>query len=128
MSEEISWNRNKVETTPSGPHKDYPNNLRIAENFCAKVEKKMQPGMRCYVIGSPELPKSLMYVTWKPPKEHPAGNYATPIFLHDTTSNVNKKIEGVFSTYMRKSGEWFQRNSPQAAFLDDGLNILDRLV
>jgi hypothetical protein len=128
MSEEISWNSSRADTTPSGPHKEYPNNLRIAENFCAKVEKKMYPGMRTYVVGSPQLPKSLMYISWKPPKEHPMGTCATPIFLHDTTSNVNKRIEGIFTVYMRKAKEWFDKHPPQPDLPGLELTILGQKV
>jgi len=117
MSEEISWNKSKVEPV-LGPHKDYPYNLKNAENFCCKVEKKMQPGMRAYISGSHGLEKSLLYISWKPPKEHPAGMYATPIFLHDSTSNVNKKIEGIFNAYMKKAQQWFERNPLQPGLFD----------
>ena len=84
--------------------------------------------MRTYVVGSPELPKSLMYVSWKPPEEHPAGNYATPIFLHDTTSNVNKRIEGVFNTYMRKAKDWFDKHPTQPDLPGFQGSIFDKLV
>lgn len=104
MSEEIRWNR-RPEVTTSGPHVDHAENVKIAEAFCKKVQEKMPAGMRAYVTGSPQLPKSLMFVSWKPPKEHPLGNCATPIFLHDSTSNVNKKIDGIFNGYLRKATE-----------------------
>jgi len=119
----------EINKSPSlGPHREYANSLRVAENFCSKVQGKMHPGMRVYVTGSPELPKSLMYVCWKPPKDHPAGNYATPIFLHDTTSNVNKRIEGVFNTYMRKAKEWFDRKPQEPTLPGLDLEMLDGLV
>jgi hypothetical protein len=104
MSEEISWNR-RPEVATTGPHVDYDQNVKIAENFCDRIKEKMPKGMRAYVVGSPELPKSLMYISWKPPKQCPVGNCATPIFLHDSTSNVNKRIEGIFNAYFKKAKE-----------------------
>jgi len=114
--------------TLKAPHPEYLANLKNAESFCARVDKKMQPGMRAYVIGDNVLPKSILYISWKPPKEHPAGMYATPIFLHDTISNVNKRIEGVFNTYMRKAKDWFDRHPQQPCLFEPGLNNMDQRV
>jgi hypothetical protein len=120
MLDEISWSKPKGESV-SGPHKDYEANLRIAENFCSKVEEKIKHlGMRAYITGSHELPKSLMFISWKPPKEYPLGNCATPIFLHDATNNVNKKIEGIFNTYLKKASEVCAKYPDQASLFDLG--------
>lgn len=119
---------NSEPSTLKSPHPDYIANLKNAESFCTKVEKKMYPGMRAYVTGSPQLPKSLMYISWKPPKEYPLGNCATPIFLHDSTSNVNKRIEGIFNTYMRKAKEVFDKNPQQPLLFDPGLNEMGQRV
>lgn len=123
-----TYSRPSEPPTLKGPHPEYMVALKTAENFCSKVEKKMYPGMRVYVVGSPVLPKSLMYIVWNPPKEHPLGRCATPIFLHDTLTNVNKKIEGVFNTYMRKAKEWFDRYPPQPDLPGLQGSILDKLV
>lgn len=128
MSEEISWNRNKGDVISSGPHRDYPLNLENARKFCKRVDPVLLKGMKVYVCGSHALSDSLVMVCWKPPKEHHAGNYATPIFLHDSTSNVNKRIEGVFNTYMRKAKEWFDKFPPQPDLPGFKGSIFDRLV
>jgi hypothetical protein len=103
----------KWATTSKGDHPDYKRNLQNAEKFVEKVKKSLIRGMEVKVSDSEQLPKSLLMISWTPPKEEKIGNYATPIFLHESTSEVNKKIENVFNLYMKTVEDYEKRKPSQ---------------
>ena len=102
MEEEssINWSRPKQNQSDKGPHPDYAHNLHVGLNFMDKVRNVLPPGMRTYICSSHGLKDSMFMVSFDPPKEWPAGRYATPLFLHQDKQTFERKIANVFNSYL----------------------------
>lgn len=108
--DEISFSGNRrqnQEQSTGGPHKDYESNLTNAKAFCARVQKSLLKGMKVYICGSHGLENSLLMITFSPPRSAKMGNYATPIFLHQSRLEVNKQIENIFNAYMKMAKKFW---------------------
>ena len=105
-----------------GPHRDYTSNLFNARVFIKRVEPSLEKGMRTYISSSQDLPDSLMIVSFTPPRTAPMGNYAAPIFLHQSSSEYSKQVEGVFNAYMKMAKDfWSQYNKQIQGDLFDAI-------
>lgn len=98
-----------LESRIASPHRDYASNLKIAQLAEVKALNNPIPGLMVKVCDSENLKKSLLMISWSPPKASKVGNYATPIFLHDSTVNVNKKIETIFNVYLKTVKDFWDK-------------------
>jgi hypothetical protein len=98
-------------SSSKGPHPDYEVNLSMAQNFINRVEKSLRPGMNVTIKGSHGLDRSLLVISWTPPREAKVGNWANPIFLHQPKHLFAKSLENVFNDYVRKADN-FERRLP----------------
>ena len=96
----VRWSKTSSSEGSKGPHKDYDSNLSNARLFCSRVQKSLLNGMNVKICNSEGLINSLLMISFMPPRKAKMGNYATPIFLHDAHSVVNKKIEIIFNIYL----------------------------
>jgi hypothetical protein len=108
----VTWQTPKKEG-----HPDYKRNLESANKFIERTKKSLLRGMDVKVCDGESIPKALLRISWSAPKDAPMGNYATPISLHQPTSNMNKQVEGVFNAYMVKAAQFNQRFPHQPEFL-----------
>ena len=98
-----------LEPKAGGPHADYQGNLDYCTAFCQKVENNLLKGMRIYIADSGEIKKSLMIVSFSPPRDVPMGNYAAPIFLHQSKGLVHTQVEAVFNSYYQMAKGFWDR-------------------
>lgn len=102
---------------PRSEHPDYRQNLLTAENFIKKTQKSLLRGMSVNVCDTHNLKKSVMTVAWTPPVESNRGRCATPISLHQKSSEVNAQIENIFSCYLKCVGKFEKDHPMQKGFL-----------
>jgi hypothetical protein len=106
-------------TPKSGPHRDYNENLRHAEELSTKENTSKINGLRVKVSDSEHLKKALLIISWCPGTTVRKGNYATPIFLHQFNEDFKRTSENVLKFY-KKSIKDFENTHPQQP---DFLNI-----
>lgn len=83
-----------------GPHPDYEKNLQNAIKFVDRVTPSLPSGLSVSITDSNDLKKSVLMVAWQSNLAKKVGNFAFPIFLHESQKDVNRKIEGVFNNYL----------------------------
>jgi hypothetical protein len=106
--DDVSWGKKSADGESRGSHPDYAYNLQVALNFISKILASLPQGMKVAIEGSQGLDKSLLMVSWMPPREAKEGNWANPIFLHQPRVKFAKTLEAVFNDYVRKI-EAFER-------------------
>lgn len=99
------WNK---DSSPSenADHPDYEINLLNAEMFIKNVRNSLAYGMKTYIGDSHDLKKSLLWICFHPTRSIKYGNYATPIFLHQSVVQVNRQIEYNFNLYLRMAKKY----------------------
>jgi hypothetical protein len=108
MEDNVSWGKSKG--SPSrGPHPDYNSNLLRAKEFCKNVESSLLQGMRVYITGSPELPESLLMICFTLPRAAQMGNFAAPVFLHQSGFEVSKQTEALFNSYLKMAKDFWNK-------------------
>jgi hypothetical protein len=106
-----------------GPHRDYQENLRYAENLSLKENTGKINGLRVKVCDSEHLKKALLIISWCPGNTVKKGNYATPIFLHQYNEDFKRTSESVLSFYKRTIKDHEGINPPQPEFLPANLKV-----
>lgn len=91
-----------------GPHPDYERNLAQAERFCLNVEKTLHEGMRVRIEDSHALKRALLMISWMPPRNAPVGNFANPVFLHQSKTEYDREVVKVFNSYMARAKAFWQ--------------------
>lgn len=109
MEDDISWTQKPGSQSSNGSHRDYQSNLFRAKSFCKNIEKSLVQGMRVEITGSPELPESLLVISFSPPRTAKMGNHAAPIFLHQNSSEISKQIEAIINSYMKMAQVFWNR-------------------
>lgn len=113
--EEVNWKRKTVSYNEGkkerGPHADYEFNLQTAYKFIEKVQTYLKNGVNITITGNNTLPKSLLVISWTPPRTAPVGNWINSIFLHQDRFTFGKELETVFNHYMSKA-ESFEKRFP----------------
>ncbi len=89
-----------------GPHPDYERNVAAAEKFIYNVKDSLLAGMRVRIEDSHALKRALLMISWQAPRYAPVGNYANPVFLHQSKSDYDREVEGVFNVIMNKARKW----------------------
>jgi hypothetical protein len=107
QKDDIEWADNNKKNdykngTNKGPHGDYFHNLRVAAQFIEKTRSSWTSGMNISIENSHGLDKSLLMISWMPPRHAKVGNWANPIFLHQEKSMFEKAMFRGFNDYMRR--------------------------
>jgi hypothetical protein len=82
-------------------HPDYERNLKSAEAYCEKMKPRLLNGMNVKVADSEHLKKALLIISFKPGFTEKRGNYATPVFLHQSTEDFKRETASTMSFYMK---------------------------
>lgn len=115
-------NRSQV-TKPLGPHKDYNENLKYAEQLSLKENTSKINGLRVKVGDSEHLKKALLIISWCPGNAVKRGNYATPIFLHQFSQDFKKTTDNVLNFYKKTIGDHEKSNPVQPEFINANLKV-----
>lgn len=102
------------EEKKGGPHPDYEYNLSYSERFVKQVEGKLPLRMRVTIADSHALSKVLLMISWMPPMSAKMGNYATPVFMHQSRNEFTKKVSQVFDNYIGMIRDFEAKNPPKA--------------
>jgi hypothetical protein len=111
------------ETPKRSPHPDYENNLKHSEVLCKNTEGKLPNGMKVKICDSEHLQKALLIISWTPGVFVKRGNYATPIFLHQYSSDFRKTTENVLNFYVKTVTDHEKINPKQPEFLPPGQKV-----
>lgn len=115
-------NRSSVVKT-SGPHRDYNENLRFAEQLSSKENTSTINGLRVKVSDSEHLKKALLIISWSPGNTVKRGNYATPIFLHQFNEDFKKTAHNVLNFYNKAIGDHEKASPRQPEFINSNLKV-----
>ena len=102
----MKFKENNNNQPTRGPHPDYERNLKQAEQFCINVQKSLYDGMKVCILDNNELKRCLLMISWKAPQTAPIGNYANPIFLHQSKTDYDREVERVFNSHMKRAQKW----------------------
>lgn len=89
-----------------GPHADYEYNLKVARNFMMRVTPHLLEGMALSITGSHGLEECLLMISWNPGRYAPMGNWANPVFLHQSKETFARSMEKVFNDYMKRAKQY----------------------
>jgi len=115
-------NRTQI-SKPLGPHRDYHENLRYAEQVSLKENTSRINGLRVKISDSEHLQKALLIISWCPGTTVKKGNYATPIFLHQFNEDFKKTAYNVLNFYKRAIFDHEKSNPIQPEFLDSNFKV-----
>jgi hypothetical protein len=107
----------------AGPHRDYQENLKYAEQISAKENTGKINGLRVKVSDSEHLKKALLIISWCPGTTVKRGNYATPIFLHQYAEDFRRTTHNVLNFYKKTIEDHEKSNPVQLDLLDTSLKV-----
>jgi len=110
------FDNHKSESSSGGPHRDYEANLQEAKIFCLNILKNFplnKPNkIRARLGDSHGMKNALLWISWMPPVHAKKGNFADPIFLHQSHTDYTREVEKVFNRYVRMVKD-FETKYPQ---------------
>ena len=101
-------------------HRDYEQNLKEAEMLCERTKKHLLNGMNVKISDSEHLKKALLIISWKPGFTEKMGNYASPVFLHQSNNDFKKESTSVINFYMKTVREHQAKSPEQPDFFKEG--------
>lgn len=101
---EIVWNRQPNNEKTGSPHRDYENNLRMATDFCNRIRPRLPKGMKVEISG-----QNILMFSWNPGRYAPKGNYATPVSLHQSRSDLLNEARMTYNTFIEMVRKFHER-------------------
>jgi hypothetical protein len=105
-----NYSKTSNQSSSGGPHRDYEANFQEAKVFCINVRKNFPPEkpnqIKASIGDSHGIKNAMLWISWMPPMHAKKGNYANPIFLHQSHGDYNREVEKVFNRYVRMVKEF----------------------
>ena len=107
---EIAWS-STPSSSATGPHRDYSQNLRNAQDYCSKVAPLLPSGIRVQISSSQGLVDNMLMLTLSPPKNYPMGNFAIPVSLHQSRKDMESQMRNAYDFLIEKLGRISKKES-----------------
>jgi hypothetical protein len=109
IKSEIRW-QSGGDSRPQYSIQDYDANLKHSVNFVHRVSTHLIAGMKVYLTGSSELPRSLLMICWIPGRYERIGNYANPVSLLQKHSSFTVETEATYMRYRNIAKQWLDQS------------------